>query len=169
MNKTLPDTFNPIRNVTTGKIYRNVYYAMEDLGISESHLYRCMRNGKEVNGFRLEKIEVQARKQAQDERFGYVMFKSINLPPDLEVGDFVLMKDDRVLIYGSLESVASRCTLSKENIYKLCKTSSRTSHGLRGLYIETEWQLEQLMGMKKHEIEEARKSALKKNGGNKNG
>lgn len=155
----------PVRNVTTGKVYRNIHYACMDLGIQPKTLYKYMSMGQSVNGHRFERIEMTERMTDRKLRLNPEFAQKLNMvkfPPTLEVGHYLAVHGDKVLVYGSLSSVASRCDLSGVNICRLAKTGQKDAYGRIWIKVQNETTLFQLMGGNLEEVNEIRAKEVSK-------
>lgn len=141
--KYVPDNSIGVRNKTTGEIYRNVREAGEAMGVAEGTMYKYVKSGRPLNGYYFEQLN---RVSKADKDMESHKRRIVQMPPLVTVGDYLLVKSDRVVIYGSLESVASRCNISKENISKLANTRQRASQGLKVIHVENEEMMVSLMG-----------------------
>lgn len=155
----------PIRNVTTGKVYRNVHYACMDLGIRPKTLYKYMSMGQSINGHRFERVEMQDRLQARKQALNPDLFMQLNMvkfPPSLQIGDYVAIKDDRVLIYGNLSSVESRSMISGENICRLAEKAQKDEYGRIWIYVSDDFVRNKLMGGDLEQVSEIRAKEVSK-------
>ena len=150
------DTINPDNPI------RNISHAASDLGINIKVLEGYIRIAQPLNGCLFEQVSLDGGLSVYDRIDAQLMMviREVRIPPDLRVGDYLLVKDGKVLIYGNLMSVAKRCNIPKGFISTATEKAQKDEYGRLWIYVKNESDRRQLTGGSINDVDAIRKEEI---------